>query len=401
MHESAAPSRNSISAPRTGDRRGLQRLSAKYRLLVPIYGLIALGCAGAPRPDCVPDPPPGVVGSVCSFRNPEDVAAVPSARILLVSQMRHDDSEDGGSIAALSLSADGVPAGPPRTLWPPEMSERQTGAAENGAAGEARCTLPPPAKRFAPHGIAVGAPRADGSLPVAVVAHDPREAVELFELTPTGDGHRLRWSGCIPLPPGATGNDVALVPDGSLLVTNYTPRGDGPAAIYYALRSGLGLATGDVLAWTRGGGWAHVSGTAAAYPNGIARSPDDAGFYLAETGTGRIAKLALSASAAATDLGSVQIGGHPDNLAWSPRGPLLAVTHTSGSAFLLCALGRRPCRSAWSLFEIDTEKLVARERLHCDGAAVGGVASVAEVSGRFYFGAVFGDRIGVWRPSER
>jgi hypothetical protein len=27
--------------------------------------------------------------------------------------------------------------------------------------------------------------------------------------------------------------------------------------------------------------------------------------------------------------------------------------------------------------------------------------AVAEVSGRFCFGAVFGDRIGVWRPPER
>jgi len=401
MHESAAPSRNPVSAPRTGDRRGLWRLSVgSFALAVPTCGLFALGCTGAPRPDCVPDPPPGVVGSVCGFRNPEDIALVVSARILLVSQMRHDDAEDGGSIAALALSVDGAPAGAPRTLWPPDPPEQQAVAAEDGAVGEAHCTQPPPAKRFAPHGIAVGLPRADGSLPVAVVAHDPREAVELFELAPTAGGHRLRWSGCIPLPPGATGNDVALFPDGSLLVTNYTPRGEGLAAIYYALRSGLGLTTGDVLAWTRGGGWAHVSGTAAAYPNGIARSPDGAGFYLAETGTGRIAAFALSASAA-TELGSVAIGGHPDNLAWSPRGPLLAVIHTSGPAFLLCAIGRRPCRSAWSLFEIDPEELVARERLRCDGAAVGSAASVAEVSGRFYFGAVFGDRIGVWRPPER
>ncbi len=363
--------------------------------------LLALGCAGAPRPDCVPDPPPGVVGSVCNFRNPEDVAAVPSAGILLVSQMRHDDSEEGGSIAALPLAADGSPAGPPQTLWPPAPPVQSSGTARSGAVGEAGCTAPPSPERFAPHGIGVGVPRADGSLPVAVVAHDPREAVELLELTSAGGVQRLRWSGCVPLPPGATGNDVALAADGSLLVTNYTPRSDGPAAIYYAVRSGLGLATGDVLAWTRGGGWVHVSGTAAAYPNGIAHSPDGAGFYFAETGTGRIAKLALSAPATATDLGSVQIGGHPDNLAWSPRGPLLAVTHTSGSAFLLCALGRRPCRSAWSLFEIDGEELIARERLRSNGAEVGGVASVAEVSGRFYFGAVFDDRIGVWRPPER
>jgi len=194
--------------------------------------LLALGCARAPRPECVPDPPPGVVGSVCGFRNPEDVAAVPSAGILLVSQMRHDDSEQGGSIAALPLGVDGAPAGPPRTLWPPASPEQRAETAGSGAVGEAGCTAAPSAKRFAPHGISVGLPRADGSLPVAVVAHDPREAIELFELIPTGGAHRLRWSGCVPLPPGTTGNDVALAPDGSLLVTNFTPRSSGPVAIY-------------------------------------------------------------------------------------------------------------------------------------------------------------------------
>jgi hypothetical protein len=188
------------------------------------------------------------------------------------------------------------------------------------------------------------------------------------------------------------------------------------AALYYAVRSGLGLATGDVLAWTRDGGWAHVSGTAAAYPNGIAaayandipaayansivRGSGASDIYLAETGTGRITKLAISPRDVARELGSVQIGGHPDNLAWSSTGSLLAISHSNGAAFLLCALGRRPCRSAWSLYEIDPTLLNARERLHCDGTAVGGVASVAEAGGRFYFGAVFDDRIGVWRPRE-
>jgi hypothetical protein len=363
--------------------------------------LLALGCSPAPRPECLPDPPPGIVGSVCGFRNPEDVAAVPAAGILLVSQMRHGDSEPGGSIAALPLAADGSPAGPPRRLWPPESPEPPAGTTASGAPGGAGCDGGPAATSFAPHGIAVGVARADGSLPLAVVAHDPREAIELFELVPTAGAPRLRWSDCVPLPPGATGNDVALAPDGSLLVTNFTPRSDGPAAVYYALRSGLGLATGDVLARPPGGEWVHVSGTAAAYPNGIARSPDGAVFYLAETGTGRIAKLGFLAPGAARELGSVQIGGHPDNLSWSPRGPLLAVSHTSGAAFLLCAFGRRPCRSAWSLFEIDAQELVARERLSCDGQTVGGAASVAEVAGRFYFGAVFDDRIGVWRPPER
>jgi hypothetical protein len=388
---------------------------SRRRLRAVAALLLVLGCAGAPRTECSPDPPPGTVGSVCGFSNPEDVAAVASLGILLVSQMRHDEKAGGGSIAALPLRADGAPAGPPRRLWPAATADA-TAAAVGGGTGAEGCTSPPPAEHFAPHGIDVGSARPDGTLPVAVVAHGPREAVELFDLVPTDDGPRLRWSGCLPLPPGTTGNDVALGPDGDLLVTNYTPRSDGLAALYYAVRSGLGLATGDVLAWTRSGGWTHVSGTAAAYPNGLARAPANdiaaasasgigrgpgAGdVYLAETGTGRVAKLAVSPRDGARELGSVEIGGHPDNLAWGSTGSLLAISHSNGAAFLLCALGRRPCRSAWSLYEIDPAAMSARERLHCDGDAVGGVASVAEAGERFYFGAVFDDRIGVWRPRE-
>jgi hypothetical protein len=64
---------------------------------------------------------------------------------------------------------------------------------------------------------------------------------------------------------------------------------------------------------------------------------------------------------------------------------------------LLCALGRLPCRTGWSIFEIDPASLRATLLLHHDGSVVGGVASAAEFDGRFYFGAVFDDRIGVWR----
>ena len=42
----------------------------------------------------------------------------------------------------------------------------------------------------------------------------------------------------------------------------------------------------------------------------------------------------------------------------------------------------------------------ATELLRHDGEALGAAASAAEVAGRFYIGAVFDDRIGVWRPEE-
>ena len=119
--------------------------------------------------------------------------------------------------------------------------------------------------------------------------------------------------------------------------------------------------------------------------------------YYAETGTGRIGRVPRAGAAAGKSPERVTIGGNPDNLSLSPRGTILTATHTDGAAFLLCVFGRRPCRTGWSVFEIDPATLRATQLLHHDGSAVGAVASATEFDGRIYFGSVFDDRIGVWQ----
>ena len=91
---------------------------AAGRLLGLSLLALTLACAGAPRGDCMPDPLPGELGSVCGFQNPEDVEAVPELGLLLVSQLRSVDGSVPGSLAALPVDAAGRPVGAPRTLWP-------------------------------------------------------------------------------------------------------------------------------------------------------------------------------------------------------------------------------------------------------------------------------------------
>jgi hypothetical protein len=349
--------------------------------------LLALlaACSGAPRGDCRPDPPPGEMGSICGLRNPEDVEAVPAAGLLLVSEMRHAGA-DAGAIAALPLEG---PAAP-RRLWPTGADARREPPA-GAPRGDPSCGDPPRAEDFAPHGIAAGPPRADGAVPIGVVAHGGREAVELFDLVGAGPAARLRWRGCLPMPPEVAGNDLVFAPDGGVVAANYQPTLEGPRAALSMVRGGLGLATGDVLHWRPGSGWEHLPGTAAPNPNGVLLSPDGRTLWFAQTGAGAVGVLDLPSGRRR----EVAIGGHPDNLAWSASGRVLAVTHVSGLAFLRCSLGSGPCRSPWALFEIDPASLAARELLRSDGGEVGGVASVAEWRGRLWFGAVFGDRIGV------
>lgn len=362
-----------------------------------VLAAVVVGCAAEPRGPCTAASPPGTVGSICAFQNPEDVEPVPAAGVLLVSELRRDGS--GGALEALPLQSETPEAARPRRLWPTGNASRDRQTA-GVPIGDPACTQPPAADTFAPHGITAAPADTPGVMRVAVVGHVQREAVELFDLTGTGDAAALTWRGCIPLPPGIVGNDVSLAPDGEVVVSNYAPALVGLAGLYYTLKSGLGGNTGDVIAWRPKQGWRHLPGSASPAPNGVLVSPDGTVVYYAETGSGRVSRVPRAGVPPGGAPESVQIGGNPDNLFLSPRGTILVATHTDGAAFLLCAFGRLPCRTGWALFEIDPRTMRATELLRHDGSVVGGVASAAEVDGTTYFGAVFDDRIGVWRPQR-
>lgn len=355
--------------------------------------LLTAACSSAPRGACNPDPPTGTVGSICGFANPEDVEVVQAAGLLLVSQMRRGGS--GGSIAALPLDPAAQQGARPRRLWPSGNGARDI--SPRAPVGDVSCTRPPPADAFAPHGITSAPTDTPAVTRIAVVAHQVREAIELFDLTGAGDGATLSWRGCVPLPPHTVGNDVSIAGDGEIVVSNYMPSMEGWSGLYYTLKSGLGANTGDMMAWRGGQGWRHLPGTASPSPNGVFVPADGTSVFYSETGSGKVSRVPRAGTATGEAPEQVSIGGNPDNLSFSPRGIILATTHTDGAAFLLCAFGRQPCRTGWSIFEIDPANLHAALLLHHDGSVVGAVASAAEFDGRMYFGAVFDDRIGVWR----
>lgn len=355
---------------------------------------LALACAGSPRGPCLPDPPPGTLGSVCGFQNPEDVEAIPKLGLLLVSQLRSVDGERPGSIAALPIDSAGRPLGEPRRLWP---SPRFGAAQRPPLLGDPECRTPPDPASFAPHGIHALPPDASGVVRVAAVGHGDREALELFYLEGPGDTATLNWAGCVPLPETTVGNDVVFEADGAVVVSNYMPAAGGLGMVYHSLRSALGASTGNLMRWSRSEGWRDLPGSEARTPNGLASSADGSLFY-AETGAGFVSRIPQQGLAPGRLPERVETGGNPDNLSWGPEGKLLVVVHTDGVAFFGCALGGRPCETGWVLFEIDPVTLEARELLRHSGEVVGAAASAAAVGERIYLGAVFDDRIAVWRP---
>ena len=349
-----------------------------------LAALLAAGCMhGEPRPPCNDS---GPIASLCGFRNPEDLEYVPTARLILVSNMRDDaHRSEGGFISGVFPGVHTVVR-----LWP---GRKGTPVAPEPEFGDPDCTDPPRPDALYPHGIASAS--RDGRTLVYVVAHrgkrGGREAVEVFELSGIGVAATLTWKACIPTDGGVQANDLAVAPDGTIVAANYQPDGSITNTLSAAL---LGRKTGDVMRWRAGEGWHHLEGTETAMANGIALSPDGKMLFYTETISGLLHRRPVDTGAGAI---SVEIGGNPDNLTWTPRGTLLVATHTAGAAFLLCDLGREPCRTSWKIDEVDPDTLAVHPLLTHNGDTIGAVATALEVGRLLYLGSVFDDRIGIVR----
>jgi hypothetical protein len=336
------------------------------------------------RGPCDPAPP---FGTICGFENPEDVEWVPSADLVVVSNIRmwNVDIPGGGTLSALKPGSTEV-----RKLWPLGAA---SDFAPDPALGDPKCPGPLRPEAFYNHGI-VSAPRGDSALLYAVGHRAKggagREAVEVFELTGKGKKAVVAWKACIPTENAIQGNDAAVAPDGELFISNYEPDGSP----WHTIRSILlGQNTGDVMGWKRDRGWRHLAGTTARQPNGVAVAPDGKSVFYAELGSGKVHRVAIDGSGARA---SADVGGNPDNLSWTSRGTLLVATHTGGARFMGCAAGRLPCRTSWEIFEIDPATMSSTLRQAHRGDELGAVSAASEAKSYVYLGSVFDDRIGVY-----
>jgi sugar lactone lactonase YvrE len=342
--------------------------------------IAALGCGAPPERPCEGGAQaPHGIATLCGFAKPEDVVWIEPAKALLVSEMGWDAPSGGGAISLV----DGT--GARRVVWPDEGAPALV---EPPLLGDPACTSPPVAAEFSAHGLDAAFDVTAQRMRVAVVAHGAREAVEQFDLVGEGSGLRLVWRGCVPLPPGTAGNDVAMAKGGAFYVTNYLPTVHGLSA-WFALRAAeRGEITGDVLAWSRERGWRHVPGSAASQPNGIAVSPDGATLFVAENGASRVVRMPADGARTPDDRISFATPGRPDNLSWSSRGTLLVVVLHPGTP------------GGWSLLEHEPGAPGASLRVEArDGAPLHSVTSADEGGGRLFFGSMSDDRIGIASPA--
>jgi hypothetical protein len=354
--------------------------------LLVVVAAVASACGqGPPRPSC--GTRGGPIATLCGFENPEDIEYVMDADLLVASNMRFDGRDEADAIRGGYLSGHAPAAGATHRLWPDAKAE----TTPDPSLGDPVCMTPPPAGVLYPHGIT--SVTRDGRPLIYAIGHQGeaggREAVEIFEVVGRGRAARVIWRACVPMRPRVMGNDIAIAPDGEIIVSNYQPS----VSLWPLIKANvLGLSTGEIQAWSRDRGWRTIPGTEAGLPNGVAASADGRFVYYSETATGLVYRISRDGSGEKL---SVDIGGKPDNFAWSGRGTLLVATHTDGIGVVACAFGRSPCRTAWEVYELNPTSMEAKLFLAGDGEVLGAMSTPAVVGPMLYLASIFDDRIGV------
>jgi hypothetical protein len=377
------------------------RLGSWRLLMLGVLTVGASGCLGIwlysqrpvrPELPCALPAAVAELGSVCGFRNPEDLEHLRAQRLILI-------SEEGFGGRLLSLRVDDPGAGP-RVLWPPPPDQLASMATRAGDLGDADCPFPADPSALWPHGLSALEPPG-GPVRVAFVSHRLvdgvlSDSIQLFDFDAADTLSPLRWRGCIRYPDDAIGNDLALLRDDSLVATNFAPRGTPEQIQRSVLRGAVGIDTGDVLRWSREQGWSHLPGTRGSIPNGIALARDESALYYADAGNSRVAIVPLPPGRG--EIVRVAVGGAPNNLTVTASGQVLATVATlSGELPFICALGGRTCRSGWAVWEIDPSSASALEVLEEGGRQIATATTALEVDGTLYIGSMADTRIGIYR----
>jgi len=373
------------SIDRTRRVHARRRIAALGRVLACVSSLTAALAAAPSRdaraatgaPPVAPTPPCATADGlepICGLQAPEDLTVFPEGGRLLIVQMRGPTHLPVSNLAELDLATRQL------RVLPVVPAGRAEGA-------DATCTAPDPKPDL--HGFDL-ARDASGQLQLLVVNHGSRQSIEFFRVVGSAADRSLEWRGCIATPADVRLNDVAARPGGGLIATvmgeaRYFDSTDG----FNFLVSGAD--TGYLLAWSPGAGFRKLSGTEAAFPNGIAI--DAAGRYAwfaAWTGR-KILKYDLDS---AHIVGAVAVDFMPDNLSWAPDGGVLTAGIPDMTAVEHCLDGRTAfCTSPFRAVRIDPVDLSVRTLVEGPIGVLGG-ASVAVQDGEWvYVGAWAGDRI--------
>ena len=348
----------------------------KNTLTLATASLILSGCIAdlPPITDCAPR---GDIKPLCNMQTPEDIAALPDNRHLLLAHFGGMKGESG-SISLLNTTTNQM-----TPQYPPAAD---TAPSTDTSWGDSHCTTPPNTARFSPHGTHLHQ-LADGRWRYLVVNHGEREAVELFELELGEATHTLSWRGCVTAAPDTLMNDVVGLTNGDLIYSRMFHSSDDSEMI----KSILGFNTGELWRWNQSSGLQALAQTAASQPNGLEISADNkyvfANMYMEE----QVWKVDTE-SGAVIATGEVAFA---DNSAWGSDGRLWIATHNGGASQMLTCFKdlSKPCGASFEIVAMDPKTMATEVVFAHEGAPMGAATVAVPMAGRVYMGSFAGDRM--------
>ena len=321
----------------------------------------------------------------CDFQNPEDLAALPDGRHILVSEF--------GAITPLSpvnvrgnLSLLDTTDGTKKNIEM-EMSDNVWGDPEC----ERENMI------FSPHGIDINQ-RIDGSYQLAIVNHMPTETIELFELIEINDAWSLRWKGCVDAPEHGYFNDVALMSNGSFYVSQMYDK--NISLLMLAVLDTTKEDTGYVYHWTRQNGFERLINTDGAFPNGVELSNDESNLFINYAFGNKISKYNLSSK---TIEASFNMNGIPDNITIDGDYLWVGTQDYSGlDSLIYCGVFAKDtfedpminqCPLPFAAYHLKQSDLSLVNSYKYSNTVMGTVTVALSMNGQLYFGTYHGDRI--------
>jgi hypothetical protein len=335
--------------------------------------------AQAPAPaSCEPS---GPVRFVCGLNGPEDLVQVPGTRWLIAS----------------SFAGDGLALVDTRTSVATKLFPSASATARPDAATYDTCPGPPvTAPRFQTHGLFLK-PGRGGRHTLYVVAHGPRESVEVFEIDARGATPGITWVGCAVAPDPVGLNSVLALPEGGFIATNFQPRmPPGSGTFQAALINGEN--NGELWEWHTKAGWKKVPGSESAGANGLELSRDGKWLYIAQWGNRTFARLSRGKDPVTRDV--IDLGFRVDNVRWAPDGTLLVAGQGGPDcAVLPQTRDAGPCSgvATSTIGKVDPRKWTYTQLVDYPTSNVISAATVAiQIGDQYWSGSFRGDRLALY-----
>ena len=324
--------------------------------------------------------PVGDIRPVCDMKTPEDIAALPDGRHLLLAHFSGMDSgtdKGTGSLSLFDTRTEQL-----QSLFPFQGNGPNIGSPQWG---QTDCPAPDHAL-FRPHGTHLHQ-LVNGRWRYLVVNHGGRESVEMFELTLAGGDSSLSWRGCVLAAEDTRMNDVVGLSNGDLIFSRMFHT-DGTIEFYL---SALGVDSGDLWRWNKETGLRILPGTEAAQPNGLEISTDERHVFANMYIENEIWKIDVDTGEKVA-VGKVAFA---DNSAWGSDGRLWLASHTGKPMEMLSCLKNQTetCSASFEIIAMDPDTMQTELVFSHRGPPMGAATIAVPQGDRVYLGSFAGDRM--------